>query len=403
MHGGAGAVGSFAVQLAHLHGAYVIATVSGQDIDFVKQLSADQVIGYKATRFEEEVQDLDVVFDTVGGDTLNRSWSVLKPGGRMVTIAADSEATIDQRVKDAFFIVEPNQKQLVEVAKLLDAGKLQTFVKATVPLNEASIAYSGALKDKRGHGKIVIAVTPPDQMSDSKAKPFGQQEFLTSLAPLILRWALAVTILSAVADRFGLWGPPGAVNISWGNWSRFVAYTAKVNSFLPAAVVPELAIVATVAGSMISSGIPRHLMSSVRLADGRADTSATAPDNSDSLFGKHKMSKMDNLWIKAHRAVLANSELDLVIGYLPEPPKELIRRTRFHKPIVCVARRGHPVLHDESLSLEHYVELSHVQVLPRDATMFGDAVDTAIAAIGLIRRVVLWQPNFLAVGNVVSR
>ena len=70
---------------------------------------------------------------------------------------------------------------------------------------------------------------------------------------------------------------------------------------------------------------------------------------------------------------------------------------------VCVARRGHPVLHDESLSLEHYVELSHVQVLPRDATMFGDAVDTAIAAIGLIRRVVLWQPNFLAVGNVVSR
>jgi NADPH:quinone reductase-like Zn-dependent oxidoreductase len=159
VHGGAGAVGLFAVQLAHLHGAYVITTVSGQDIDFVKQLGADQVISYKATRFEEEVQNLDVVFDTVGGDTLNRSWSVLKPGGRMVTIAADSEATIDQRVKDAFFIVEPNQKQLVEVAKLLDAGKLQTFVKATTPLNEASVAYSGALKDKSGHGKIVIAVS----------------------------------------------------------------------------------------------------------------------------------------------------------------------------------------------------------------------------------------------------
>lgn len=78
----------------------------------------------------------------------------------------------------------------------------------------------------------------------SKAK---RQELLTSLAPLILRWALAVTILSAVADRFGLWGPPGAVNISWGNWSRFVGYTAKVNSFLPAAVAPELAIVSTVA------------------------------------------------------------------------------------------------------------------------------------------------------------
>ena len=158
VHGGAGAVGLFAVQLAHLHGAYVIATVSGQDIHFVSQLGADQIIGYEATRFEEEVQNLDVVFDTVGGDTLNRSWSVLKPGGRVVTIAADSEATIDQRVKDAFFIVAPNQKQLVEVAKLLDAGKLKTFVKATIPLNEASVAYSGALKDKSGHGKIVIAV-----------------------------------------------------------------------------------------------------------------------------------------------------------------------------------------------------------------------------------------------------
>lgn len=64
---------------------------------------------------------------------------------------------------------------------------------------------------------------------------------------MTLRWALGVTLLSAVADRFGLWGPPGAVNISWGNWPRFVAYTAQVNSFLPAAVAPELAVVATVA------------------------------------------------------------------------------------------------------------------------------------------------------------
>jgi NADPH:quinone reductase-like Zn-dependent oxidoreductase len=69
VHGGAGAVGLFAVQLAHLHGAYVITTVSGQEIDFLNQLGADQVIGYKATRFEEEVQNVDVVFDTVGGDT----------------------------------------------------------------------------------------------------------------------------------------------------------------------------------------------------------------------------------------------------------------------------------------------------------------------------------------------
>jgi DNA-binding transcriptional LysR family regulator len=102
-------------------------------------------------------------------------------------------------------------------------------------------------------------------------------------------------------------------------------------------------------------------------------------------------------------AMLANSELDLVVGYLPDPPKELIRRILFHEPFACVARRGHPLLHDEGLSLEHYAELPHVQVLARDATMYGDAIDTAMAAIGLIRRVLLWQPSFLAVGNVVSR
>jgi NADPH:quinone reductase-like Zn-dependent oxidoreductase len=158
VHGGAGAVGLYAVQLAHIRGARVITTVSTRDIDFVKRLGADQAIDYKASRFEKEVQDVDVVFDAVGGDTLERSWGVLKPAGRIFTIAADSEGTADQRVKDAFFIVEPNQKQLVEIAKQLDAGRLRTFVKTTVPLNEASAAYSGAVTDKSGYGKIVIAV-----------------------------------------------------------------------------------------------------------------------------------------------------------------------------------------------------------------------------------------------------
>jgi NADPH:quinone reductase-like Zn-dependent oxidoreductase len=158
VHGGAGAVGLYAVQLAHIRGARVITTVSTQDIDFVKRLGADEAIDYKASRFEKEVRDVDVVFDAVGGDTLERSWGVLKPAGRLITIAADSEGTADQRVKDAFFIVEPNQKQLVEIANQLDAGRLRAFVKSTVPLNEASAAYSGAVRDKSGYGKIVIAV-----------------------------------------------------------------------------------------------------------------------------------------------------------------------------------------------------------------------------------------------------
>ncbi len=159
VHGGAGAVGLYAVQLAHNRGARVITTVSGQDVDFVKRLGADEAIDYKAARFEREVRDVDVVFDAVGGDTLERSRSVLKPGGRMITIAADSEGTADQRVKDAFFIVEPNQKQLVEIAKQVDDRHLRAFVKTTVPLNKASAAYSGALTNKNRYGKIVIAVS----------------------------------------------------------------------------------------------------------------------------------------------------------------------------------------------------------------------------------------------------
>jgi NADPH:quinone reductase-like Zn-dependent oxidoreductase len=160
VHGGAGAVGLYAVQLARIRGARVITTVSARDIDFVKRLGADEAIDFRASRFENEIRDVDVVFDAVGGETLERSWSVLKPGGRMITIAADSEGTADQRVKDAFFIVEPNQKQLVEIAQQLDAGQLRAFVKTIVPLNEASVAYSGALRDKSGYGKIVIAVPP---------------------------------------------------------------------------------------------------------------------------------------------------------------------------------------------------------------------------------------------------
>src|SRR5580765_6643659 len=158
VHGGAGAVGLYAVQLAHIRGARVITTVSTQDIDFVRRLGADEAIDYKSCRFEKEVREVDVIFDAVGGDTLERSWGVLKRGGRMITIAAESEGTADQRVKNAFFIVEPNQKQLVEIARQLDAGNLKAFVKAAVPWDEASPAYSGALKDRSAYGKIVVSI-----------------------------------------------------------------------------------------------------------------------------------------------------------------------------------------------------------------------------------------------------
>ena len=83
---------------------------------------------------------------------------MLKPNGRMVTIAADGESTGDERVKQAFFIVEPNRKQLQEVGALLDAGKLRPVVDAVATLADAPLAYAGKLTNRRGRGKIVIAV-----------------------------------------------------------------------------------------------------------------------------------------------------------------------------------------------------------------------------------------------------
>jgi NADPH:quinone reductase-like Zn-dependent oxidoreductase len=151
IHGAAGAVGIFAVQLAHLHGAHVIGTASSANLELIAKLGADEVIDYRASRFEDRTQKVDVVFDGVGGETLARSWNLLKPGGRMVTI-------VDQSSKDAFFIVEPNQNQLIEVARLLDAGDLKTYVGAMVPLAEASSAYSGAILKKRENGKVVIVI-----------------------------------------------------------------------------------------------------------------------------------------------------------------------------------------------------------------------------------------------------
>jgi NADPH:quinone reductase-like Zn-dependent oxidoreductase len=151
VHGAAGSVGIFAVQLAHLHGAHVIATASSGNLEFVAALGAHEVIDYRASRFEERTGKVDVVFDGVGGETLTKSWGMLKAGGGLVTI-------VEQASKDAFFIVEPNQKQLIEVARLVDAGMLKTYVSAVVPLAEASTAYAGAIPNRLRYGKVVIVI-----------------------------------------------------------------------------------------------------------------------------------------------------------------------------------------------------------------------------------------------------
>ena len=158
IHGGSGAVGVFAIQLARHAGAHVVTTASARNFEFLSQLGANEVIDYRSVRFEDRARDLDVVFETVGGETLKRSWSLLNPRGRMVTIAADSEGTKEERVKRAFFIVEPSQKELIEISRLLDSGELQCFVDAVVPFAKASDAYCGAIEGRRGRGKMVLAV-----------------------------------------------------------------------------------------------------------------------------------------------------------------------------------------------------------------------------------------------------
>lgn len=158
VHGAAGSVGLFAAQLANLHGAHVIGTAAGQDTAFARQLGIAQVIDYHTTRFEDVLTErFDIIFDTVGGDLLLRSLPLLKPGRFAITVSSAHENATDERIRSAFFIVEPNQRQLMEVATLIDTYKLRTWVKATLPFAQASDAYAASIP---GHGKVVVSVDP---------------------------------------------------------------------------------------------------------------------------------------------------------------------------------------------------------------------------------------------------
>jgi NADPH:quinone reductase-like Zn-dependent oxidoreductase len=159
IHGAAGGVGLFAVQFAKSLGANVTATASASTIDFVRSLGADQVLDYRGATFDQQLRNIDLVVDTVGGETLVRSWSVLSPKGRVVTAASAIPDDAPQRVKDAFFLVLPDGPRLAEIAALLDAGKLRTYVKAVAPLQNAEQAYDRSLAPQLPYGKIVISIT----------------------------------------------------------------------------------------------------------------------------------------------------------------------------------------------------------------------------------------------------
>ncbi len=159
IHGAGGGVGTYAVQLARDRGAHVLATASAAKASFLRDLGADEVIDYAHARFEDRVRNVDAVIDTVGGDTLDRSWAVLRRGGVLVTIAGDApESTAKaHRVRGVSFLVQPNRDQLSELARRIDAGTLRPVVEAVYPLDRARDAYERGLL---GHnrGKIVLKV-----------------------------------------------------------------------------------------------------------------------------------------------------------------------------------------------------------------------------------------------------
>ncbi len=159
IHAASGGVGSMAVQLAKAKGAYVIATASGANEDFVKDLGADEFIDYKTTRFEDIVKDVDVVFDTVGGDTQERSFQVLKKGGFLVSVVSppSPESAEQFGVKAEMIGVVPNVGELAEIVELASEGKLKTYVETVLPFSEIVKAHE---LSKAGHtkGKIVLAL-----------------------------------------------------------------------------------------------------------------------------------------------------------------------------------------------------------------------------------------------------
>lgn len=162
IHGAAGNVGAYSVQLAKQAGLHVIATAASADLDYVRDLGAERVVDYKRERFEELLTGVDVVLDTVGGDTQERSLRVLKPGGILVSVVSPVPETIQERfgVRAAFFYVDVTTERLNRIAEMFNNGKLVTTVGTLLPLEEARVAHEmlGGAPHKRG--KIVLSIAP---------------------------------------------------------------------------------------------------------------------------------------------------------------------------------------------------------------------------------------------------
>lgn len=143
IHGAAGNVGSYAVQLAHHAGLQTVVTASTGDISAVRNLGANTVIDYRTQRFEKEVQSADAVIDLVGGETQDRSFQVLRRGGKLISAVSRPDRDLAERygVEPTFFLVDVTSQYLTKIARFIDDGKLRTNVGAVLPLSDAREAH----------------------------------------------------------------------------------------------------------------------------------------------------------------------------------------------------------------------------------------------------------------------
>jgi len=159
IHGGSGGVGSMAIQIAKARGAKVIATASSPNQELLKQLGADLTVDYTKTKFEDIAKDVDVVLDSVGKDTLARSYGVVRKGGIITTLVAEpDQAELDKHgIRGAAISVKPNASELAEITKLIEEKKIKPVVSQVLPLTEAVKAQEQAATHHT-RGKIVLRV-----------------------------------------------------------------------------------------------------------------------------------------------------------------------------------------------------------------------------------------------------
>ncbi|HYZ32023.1 MAG TPA: NADP-dependent oxidoreductase [Crenalkalicoccus sp.] len=159
IHGGAGGVGHFAIQFAKARGAWVATTASARDLDFVRELGADQAVDYKAQRFEEVVEPVDLVYDLVGGETQSRSWAVVKQGGALVSTLTepDQEEARRRSARGLRYMAEPNPAELAEIGRLIGQGMVRVVVSRVFPLEQAAEAHH-VLEQEHPRGKVVLRV-----------------------------------------------------------------------------------------------------------------------------------------------------------------------------------------------------------------------------------------------------